>query len=153
MDERDDGKLHGTLSGQAALLTELLSTALEPHLERAGITHATFDLLSAIRATDGAASQAEIARRLRISPPTLSQALRAASERGLIERTEKKSDARVKLVRLTPQGRRAIDGALRAVNQLEREVVEELNARELSVAVTVLRRANQKVAAKLRSGS
>lgn len=144
-----DSKLQGTLSGQAALLTELLSNALEPHLQKAGITGATFDLLSTIRATDGGATQAEIARRLRISPPTLSQAIKTAEEKGLVERSARKRDARVKIVKLTKKGKKAVDSALIAVNQLEQDVVETIDATELQTALAVLKKANRMVASRI----
>jgi MarR family transcriptional regulator, lower aerobic nicotinate degradation pathway regulator len=147
----EESKLGSTLYGQAALLTELLSTALEPHLQKAGVSQATFDLLSTIRATEGGATQAEIARRLRVSPPTLSQAIKGAEEKGFIERVTRARDARVKIVKLTTQGKKAIESTLRAVNQLEQQMVEHLDAAELKTAVAVLRKANRTVASRIQA--
>jgi DNA-binding MarR family transcriptional regulator len=147
----EESKLGSTLYGQAALLTELLSTALEPHLQKAGVSQATFDLLSTIRATEGGATQAEIARRLRVSPPTLSQAIKGAEEKGFIERVTRARDARVKIVKLTTKGKKAIESTLRAVNQLEQQMVEHLDAAELKTAVAVLRKANRTVASRIQA--
>lgn len=132
-------------------MTELLSTALEPHLRRSGLTSATFDLLSAVHAVDGGVSQAELARRLRVSPPTLSEAVHAAEERGFLAATKSTKDKRLRVIQLTPVGKRAVEQALRALNQLEMQVVQEMEEREIRAAVTVLRRVNQRIAARIRS--
>jgi DNA-binding MarR family transcriptional regulator len=148
---QESGGLQQSLSGQAALLTELLSTALEPHLRKSGLTTATFDLLSTVHAMEGGASQASLARRLRISAPTLSEAVHSAEERGFLVASKSTTDKRLRVIQLTPVGKRAVEQALRALNQLETLVVEELEDREIRAAVTVLKRVNQRIAQRLRS--
>jgi len=148
---QESGGLHQSLSGQAALLTELLSHALEPHLRKHGLTNATFDLLSAVHASEGGASQASLARRLRISAPTLSEAVHAAEERGFLVASKSTSDKRLRVIKLTTVGQRAVEQALKALNQLEMQVVEELEDREIKAAVMVLKRVNQRIAARLRA--
>lgn len=140
--------LQQSLSGQAAVLTELLSTALEPRLREFGLTPAMFDLLSAVHAGEG--SQASLARRLRVSPPTLSEAVRNAETRGFLTAERCASDKRLRLVKLTAVGQRAVEDALRTLNQLEMQVVEEFEDREIKAAVAVLKRVNQRIAARLR---
>src|SRR5947209_13660942 len=148
---QDSGVLQQSLSGQAALLTELLSTALEPHLRKSGLTPATFDLLSAVHASDAGASQASLARRLRVSAPTLSEAVHAAEERGFLVASKSTSDKRLRVIQLTTVGKRAVEQAVRALNLLEMQVVEEMEEREIKAAVAVLKRVNQRIAARLRS--
>jgi len=148
---QDSGGLQSSLSGQAALLTELLSTALEPHLRKSGMTSATFDLLSAVHASEGGASQADLARRLRVSAPTLSEAVHAAEERGFLIASKSTSDKRLRVIQLTTVGKRAVEQAMRAVNLLEMQVVEEMEEREIKAAVSVLKRVNQRIASRLRA--
>lgn len=143
--------LQKSLSGQAALLTELLSTALEPHLEASGLTPAIFDLLSAVHASEGGASQASLARRLRVSAPTLSEAVHTAEQRGFLVASKSTSDRRLRVIKLTAVGKTAVERAIKALNQLEMQVVEEIEDREVKAAVTVLKRVNQRIAARLRS--
>lgn len=150
---QDNASLQKSLSGQAALLTELLSTALEPHLKEYGLTPATFDLLTAVHALEGGGSQAELARRLRVSAPTLSEAVRAAEQRGFLYASMSTSDRRRRVIQLTDVGKTAVERAVQALNQLEMQVVEEIEDREVKAAVTVLKRINQRIAARLRSVS
>ena len=147
------GSLQQSLSGQAALLTELLSSALEPHLRKSGLTPATFDLLTAVHASENGTSQADLARRLRVSAPTLSEAVHAAEERGFLTASKSTSDKRLRVIKLTTVGQRAVDQALKALNLLEMQVVEELEDREVKAAVLVLKRVNQRIAQRLRSES
>jgi len=150
---QQSGSLQQSLSGQAALLTELLATALEPHLRKCGLTPATFDLLSAVHANEDGASQASLARRLRVSAPTLSEAVHAAEERGFLIASKSTTDKRLRVIKLTAVGQRAVEQALKALNQLEMQVVEELEDREIRAALTVLKRVNQRIAQRLRSQS
>ncbi len=143
--------LQKSLSGQAALLTELLSTALEPHLQASGLTPAIFDLLTAVHASEAGASQASLARRLRVSAPTLSEAAHTAEQRGFLVASKSTSDRRLRVIKLTAVGKTAVEGAIKALNQLEMQVVEEIGDREVKAAVTVLKRVNQRIAARLRS--
>jgi len=150
---QQQGNLQQSLSGQAALLTELLSTALEPHLRKFGLTPATFDLLSAVHAHEDGASQASLARRLRVSAPTLSEAVHAAEEKGFLVASKSTTDKRLRVIKLTSVGQRAVEQAVKALNLLEMQVVEELEDREVRAAVLVLKRVNQRIAARLRNES
>lgn len=61
------------------------------------------------------------------------------------------SDRRLRVIKLTAVGKRAVETAVSALNQLEMQVVEELEDREVKAAVIVLKRVNQRIAARLRS--
>jgi MarR family transcriptional regulator for hemolysin len=135
-----------TLSGQASLMAELMTMAIEPACAEAGITLGTFELLSTIRAAGPRSSQASIARRLGITPPSLTEALHAAVRNGLVEPVPHPRDSRSKIVRLTDKGARALRKVLSAVNQAERALVEHVNPEELRVALAVLKRANRSLA-------
>lgn len=143
--------LQSSVSSQAALLTELLSTALEPSLRQFGLTPAMFDLLSAVSANEGGISQAELARRLRVSPPTLSEAVHSAEAKGFLSAQKSTSDRRLRVIQLTAVGKTAVAHALRELNLLEMQVVEEIDHGDIQVALSVLRKLNQRIAARLRT--
>lgn len=135
-----------SLSGQAGLLVELLTAAMSPELERVGLTVSSFELLSAIQASGGKASQAEIAQRLNIRPPSLSEAVRYASQKGLVEQVGVEEDRRLKRLRLTTAGRRAVHEVLESVREAESEMVSECAPEEIAEAVQLLRRINRNLA-------
>ena len=127
-------------------LAELMNLAIEPACQEAGITMGGFELLSAVRSAGAKASQASIARRLGITPPSLTEALRIAVKAELVEQTASARDARAKQVRLTDKGSRALRKVMAAVNQAERTLVEQVSPEELRVALGVLKRANRSLA-------
>jgi len=141
MDEMKD-----SLAGQAGLLAELLTSAMDPKLEETGITLGTFELLSAIYASGGRATQVEIANRLGITPPSLSEAVKAATQKGLTEQHADADDARRKILKLTPKGKKAMQSIIKAVGQTETRMVEGIDPQELSDAIELLKRVNRNLA-------
>jgi DNA-binding MarR family transcriptional regulator len=59
--------------------------------------------------------------------------------RGFVERLPDPADRRGVLVRLTPEGRKAVDGAFEALLDAERELLADLPPRELKQLVGHLR--------------
>lgn len=138
--------LRDSLSAQAGLLTEMLAAALEPELSAANVSHATFDLLSAVRASGGKATQADVARRLSVTPPTLSESVKAAATRGLLEQVPDPDDARLKRLRLTSKGSRTLNAILQGIAQVEEEMLKDLDPDEVALAKGVLRQAARNLA-------
>jgi DNA-binding MarR family transcriptional regulator len=60
--------------------------------------------------------------------------------RGLVERHPDPSDRRGVLVRLTPEGKDAVDGAFTALLDAERELLADLSASDQKVLAGLLRR-------------
>ncbi len=141
MDEIKD-----SLSAQAGLLCELLTLAIQPDLDEAGVTLGGFELLTAVQACGGKATQVEIARRLGITPPSLSESVKLAAKRNLIEQHVDSSDARRKILRLTSAGRKAMLAILRGVNNAEARMVDEIAAAQIATALDVLKKANRNLA-------
>jgi len=135
-----------TLSGQAGLLCELLTSAIGPKLEEADISLGTFELLSAIYASGGRSTQVEVARRLGITPPSLSEAVKAASSRLLVEQHTDSDDGRRKILKLTPKGRKAMQSIVKGVNSAESRMVEGIDATQIASVVDILRRVNRNLA-------
>jgi DNA-binding MarR family transcriptional regulator len=141
--------MNDSLVAQAGLLVELMTAALEPELEAAGITLATFDLLSAVHGAGGNATQADVARRLGVTPPTLSESVKAAVQRGLLEQAPDASDGRLKRLRLTGKGARVLSRILDGVSRTEETMRQGLDPQEISAAREVLRRATRNLARSL----
>lgn len=138
--------LRDSLSAQAGLLTELLAAALEPELATANVSLATFDLLSAVRASGGKATQADVARRLGVTPPTLSESVKAAVGRGLLEQVADPDDGRLKRLRLTRKGGHTLDTILAGVARVDDAMLKGLSPEEVSLAKQVLRQAVRNLA-------
>jgi DNA-binding MarR family transcriptional regulator len=142
-----------SLTAQAGLLGELMTGVTRPVLESMGVTLASFELLSAVRAGSGNLPQAELARRLGVSAPTLCEAVRIASDRGLLVQKPHPSDARAKVLSLTSKGSRIVNEVLKRVNQAESVMVLGIGDTELNATIDVLRRINRNLAKTLNAGT
>jgi DNA-binding MarR family transcriptional regulator len=130
-----------TLAAQAIVLNELLNAAMEPALAVQGLKPATFDLLSTIHAAGPDATQAEIARRLGIKPPSLTEALRGLKH--LVVQVPSESDNRVKHLQLTPQGRSALVSTIKAMEAISNAVTAGINKNDLATTIEVLKKVNR----------
>lgn len=122
---------------------------LEPTLARLGITFSVFELLSTVKALGSDVPQADVARRLGITPPSLTEAVRSAVQQGLLVQVKLPSDARAKAVQLTPKGQDILQEVLKAVQQAERVLCTGIPAAELRVALSVIKQANRNLAVRL----
>jgi len=139
-------QMRHTLSGQAGLLSELLTAVIEPKLQETGVSLGTFELLSAVHASGGKATQVEVARRLGITPPSLSESVKGATARNLIEQHVDSDDARRKILKLTPTGRRAMISIIKDVNKAETRMVNGIDEAQINVVIDVLARVNRNLA-------
>jgi len=140
-----------SLTAQAVLLNELLAAAMEPALQANGLKPGTFDLLSTIHAAGPDATQAEIARRLGIKPPSLTEALQGL--RKLVDQVASEKDNRVKHLKLTAEGRRALTASLRSVEAISNAIVAGIAKDQLQTAIEVLKKANRLLAQTISSTS
>ncbi len=141
--------MRDSLAAQVSLFNELLSSAMDPELEKLGITPSTFELLSAIRGAGGRGTQVEVARRLGITAPSLSEAVSHAVARGLVEQKLGVRDKRSKVLILSPTGKQAVERVLKGVNLAEQKMVEGVDHDELNAAVEVLKKVNRNLARSL----
>lgn len=130
--------LQGSLSARASVLSELVSAQLGPVLEANGLNYGTFELLSAAHAADGKASQAELARRLGITPPSLCEAVKGAMAKGLVEQRANKRDRRENRIQLTRKGGAALRKVLSALSATEERMTRGISTEQLDIAVRVL---------------
>ena len=141
--------MHETLSGQATLLGELIAQSIQPTLELLQVSFSTFELLSAVYASGPETPQAEIARRLGITAPSLTEAVIGAVKSGLVTQHDAPHDARSKTLQLTEKGKKVLQEILKSVNEAEESLVKGIQPQDLKVAVTVLKTANRNLAKKV----
>lgn len=134
-------ELRGALSAQAAVVSELVSSFLERPLADAGFGLGAFELLSAVKAGAGRASQAEVAERMGIRPASLCEALRGATSKGLVERVEDSNDRRTNRLKLTSKGEKLYKRCLQAIAAAEQLLCEGISDRDLKITARTLERA------------
>lgn len=142
MPETNDD-LRSTLTGQAAILSELASAYIEPALKQHGLNLGAFELLSAVQACKGQANQNELAQRLGITPPSLCEALKSAVKKGLVEQATSPNDKRAKTVRLTNKGSKALELALQEIGRMESRLRQSLDSQKLKEGIALLAEANK----------
>ena len=114
-----------------------------------GISASVFELLSTISAGNGKDTQVEVARKMGITAPSLSEAVRAAVARGLIEQVASETDGRKKRLKLTRKGRASLNRVVEQIEMAESSIVEGLTEDELSMTLAVLKRLNRELAVSL----
>lgn len=135
----DDSDLRNSFLTQVTLLSDLITATLEVRLGREGVGLATFDLLSAVRAGGGQATQAMVARRLGITPASLCEAVRTATAKGLIEQADDPLDRRAKRLQLTQRGRKLLEDSLAELERVEETMLDGLSEARIQAAEDVLR--------------
>jgi len=121
-----------------ATIYELQAAILAPELQKIGISFGSFQLLASIAGAKTGASQAEIARRLGVSPATLSESVRSHVERGLIEQVESPTDRRVKLLKLTSTSSKHLKAIREILDEVERKVLKDTKKGELKMCCETL---------------
>lgn len=115
-----------------ATLYEIQSSFLEPRLKAEGVRWSTFQLLATVMAAGEEASQAEVARRLGLSPATLSESVGAHVKKGLIEQIAAKGDRRKRILALTPEAKRQMRAVAKHVQEFEQLLNRQLSESERS---------------------
>ncbi len=134
--------LDASLFAQAELLTQLVAEAIGPALDKAGVTSSAFALMSAVSTSDGRLTQAEVAKRLDVTPPTLSEAVRVGVKLGLLAQIQDPKDARVKRLSLTSLGKARVKQVISELHQLELETLKLLDAESLKITTDTLQQAS-----------
>jgi DNA-binding MarR family transcriptional regulator len=107
------------------VLRRRLSAAVEP----AGLTLPAYTALSVLRAQDGL-SNARLARRSLVTPQSMSEVLAVLLEQGYVRRLAEPGHGRIIRIELTKAGLRALERCDRAVDEVEREMLGDLDAGE-----------------------
>lgn len=123
---------------------------LSHHVDRArkqafaahGIESWEFDVLAALRraGTPYELSPGKLLRETLVTSGTMTNRVDRLAGRGLVERHPDPGDRRGVLVRLTPEGKQAVDGAFAALLEAERELLADLTATDQADLADLLRR-------------
>ncbi|HEX6286029.1 MAG TPA: MarR family transcriptional regulator [Acidimicrobiia bacterium] len=98
---------------------QLLEARVEDVLAPFGLTFARFEILRLLGFTrTGRLPMGKISDRLQIHPASVTSAVKRLEREGLISRTPDADDNRVVLASLLPAGRRVLDPATAAVNEV-----------------------------------
>jgi DNA-binding MarR family transcriptional regulator len=109
------------------VLRRRLSAAVEPH----GLTLPAYTALSVLRAQDGL-SNARLARRSLVTPQSMSEVLGLLVDQGYVRRLAEPGHGRVIRIELTRAGSRALERCDRAVDEVEREMLGDLDADDVT---------------------
>jgi DNA-binding MarR family transcriptional regulator len=109
------------------VLRRRLTAAVEP----AGLTLPAYVALSVLRAQDGL-SNAQLARRSLVTPQSMSEALMQLVERGYVRRRADPDHGRIIRTELTEAGSRALERCDRAVDEVEQDMLENLDADDVA---------------------
>lgn len=128
------------LGSRVATLYELQSAWLEPRLAQLGVRWTTFQLLATIVGAGDEASQAEVARRLGVSPATLSESVQNHVKDGLIEQIPSTTDKRLKVLQLSPQGKKMMGKIRTLIVECEDLMSGSVSTQEAKTCAKVLDR-------------
>jgi DNA-binding MarR family transcriptional regulator len=106
-----------------------ISQIYDSQLQPTGLTITQFGLLAHAKRLDGVAI-GELAEELIMDPTTLTRNLRPLERRGLISIEPDPRDRRARRLRLTQEGRRALERAQPAWARAQREIERALGAPE-----------------------
>ena len=135
-----------SLGPRIASIYELQSMWLEPRLKGIGVSWGTFQLLTAIEGTGERASQAEVARRLGVTPATLSETVHTHLKLGLLTQKNDVADRRVKILVLTDAGKEKMRGIRRLIAELENAMTRGLSDRSLQTVAATLDQVGENLA-------
>lgn len=128
------------IGARIATLYELQSAWLEPRLAGMGVSWTTFQLLATVTAAGRAASQVEVARRLGVTPATLSETVFLHVKRGLLEQVTSSRDRRVKVLRLTPDAKTLMRQIKRLLEESESLMTAGIGQEDSANAARILDR-------------
>jgi MarR family transcriptional regulator for hemolysin len=113
-----------------------LGVRLAPH----GLSEATWRVLLHIDLLGGRATQATLASRVGVEPPTMVRLVDRMERDGWVRRTTSAQDRRVNWVEPTAAGRKVIRKVATAASGMRRDALRSLSADELWQALSLLER-------------
>lgn len=124
---------------QLMLAARLYRTRMALLLDEIGLFPGQEQTLQ-ILATQNGATMGELARVLRVRPPTISKTIARLTQQGLVERHSSEQDGRVVRVHLTAAGLARLDDVERAAEAIEAEILEFLEEKDAKRLRKTLRR-------------
>ncbi|HSX68015.1 MarR family transcriptional regulator [Nocardioides sp.] len=112
-----------------------------------GIESWEFDVLAALRRAGGdyELSPGRLIKETLVTSGTMTNRVDRLAARGFVERLPDPNDRRGVLVRLTPEGREAVDGAFEALLSAEAELLSDLPSKDHKQLAALLRALMQRL--------
>lgn len=130
------------ITGRVVRLAGLFQAAYGTAFEPLGITEADYGILAPLRRAGKPfeLTPTELARHKMMTSGGMTAAIDRLVRKGLLVRAPNPADRRGSLVRLTPEGRRVVDRAMKLHVEVERSLVSALGERDRDRLVALLRR-------------
>ncbi|MBA8922868.1 DNA-binding MarR family transcriptional regulator [Kutzneria viridogrisea] len=132
-------------------LQQALRSRMDAGLARYGLTTPQYAVL-ALLADQPGISNAELARRAFVTPPTMIRIVTTLAELGLLTRQGTPVEGRARSTRLTEEGRRRLNAAARAVQQCEDLLREQAGPGERELVLRWLADCADRLEAPQRAG-
>ena len=143
----DQSKIHEAVH-RFIRLDRMHRRAIEREVGEMGLHRSQHRLLMTLSHGEEMPSQAELARRLDISPPAVAGALGRLEKGGYILRTEDKEDGRNHKVRLTEKGESILKSTRQRFDSVDRTMFEGIGEQELKMFCDLVDRMGQNLAEK-----
>lgn len=127
------------LLAMIAALYDRQAELFNDRLRYEGITWSEFQILSIVHSEKGPCWQADVARKLGISPPSLTETVQALVARDLIEQKSSEADRRVKMLILTPSSMAILENLRKFHKGMSESVCKGIPREHQSVAESVMR--------------
>lgn len=123
--------------------------ALDARLSASGLSDATWAPLMHLHelGSDNDVSQSALAAAVGLDGSSLVRLLDILVERGLIERRPHPEDRRVKLVHLTPAGRRTVAALRKQLQAIESELLADIGEQDAQTLLRAFERIEARIAA------
>lgn len=130
---------HGRIAHHTRRIQQLLRRTGDAALQGVGLTLAQYTVMRIV-ADSPDASSAEIARQCHVSRQSLQDLMRILRSNGYVQVADRPSQGRSLPIRITPEGRKVLRKADRAVSRIEDRMVAGITTREVDRIITGLRR-------------
>jgi DNA-binding MarR family transcriptional regulator len=127
------------LAHRLGVAGRLLRTTADAELSVLGLSGPGFAVLRSLSEEDGL-TQAELARRLRLEPPSMCRMIDRLAREASVERHPDPGDRRATRVRLTPRGRELAEQGVAVVDGIEDRIFAGLDAGERAQLAELLGR-------------
>ena len=128
-----------TLEAQFMRLGHAHRRLVESRLQETGIHRGQPPLLFALSRQDGL-SNADLAQKLNVTPPTISNMVKRMRQSGYVEKRRDSDDERIMRVYLTEQGREAMATLRQIIDQVNETMIQGLSAEEKALLIPILKK-------------
>ena len=143
----DDTSLRPRFGIRFSLLARRWRQALDAHLATVGLSDATWIPLVHLHETGGGITQKELAALVGIDGSSLVRLLDILSRQGLIERRADASDARARLVHLTPAGAHRVAEIRQELTKGEEDMLAGLSDADIAAMLNHFERIEERLVA------